>query len=544
MPLTFADLSFWAWLRLLAGLAFYLLPGVLWARLLPGPAWLWAPVIATTLVAAPATLLSWLGVPLTWWMTALIILAASAYPAWRGWIPRYRIKPGLLIVMVWVGIIHAGPHIDGGDGFGDTIAGWAGGHDGRIVHVDEMVHVTWASAMAREETAHPDNPFTDAPSRTEFSLNTVHERVFRAGLAQIHQVSGVPLPALAAWGPMFVAALLAGMVAQASPRPLVSAAAAGLIPTTLMFLGPGYLVPIAVGLWWPVATYLTRNRRIAPWVLTAAAFGVHLIAGAACLVIMVVALVERYPRLVWPVGAGGVGGTLTLWRMGWLTQRTEDAWGRHVFTVGGVIVPILGVAGAVVAMTRSGRGAAVMTLGALASVAWSLIAGYNGLVTYYRAVPILFLGLAIHAGHGFALVQEKTPQRYHKHVTIGLGILVAIGSLGAATNHAGEPTYEVWDDASWHALEVFTTHAEPGQKFLSHPWQALLLAHTGAQPHTYLITGVGPSNQDHIDYQSRDEQWYRGIGIDWVIGPWAPGVPHVEVAPGVYRITLPEDPQP
>jgi len=162
------------------------------------------------------------------------------------------------------------------------------------VHLDEHLHWGFAKAALEQRTVSFGDPFSGEPT-AEYSLEAhLHERGFHAYLGAFQGVTGIPWEAIFGAGPVVVALLLALAVyalAQRWGAGLEAALWVAAIPTTLRFLGPGFLVPIAFAL--PIlvagliATFAPRSigTLLIVAVVAAALWPIHVIAAVAFLVV-------------------------------------------------------------------------------------------------------------------------------------------------------------------------------------------------------------------------------------------------------------------
>ncbi len=225
---------------------------------------------------------------------------------------------GLLLALVFVLSVTFLPHLDTqsiegvGEGspwreMGTAYGDWledGGEQEGYPfpIHVDEHIHWVFSSTIQRFQTlSHPDAYSGDTPQGDGISLRgSVHERGFHLALAQFQDLTGIAWLTIFQFGPMLWAGLIAVLVwAALDPWPgaPIAAALTGLMPTTVRFLGPGFLVPITFGLAW-VALVLVllprigRSFRGAVLALLTVfwAFFIHVIAGFVALAVLVAAI--------------------------------------------------------------------------------------------------------------------------------------------------------------------------------------------------------------------------------------------------------------
>lgn len=116
------------------------------------------------------------------------------------------------------------------------------------IHMDEYVH--WGEAVSIQREARVDATNIYSAGDAQFALQAEnHERGFHIYLAAFQEATGIPWTTLFAGGPVLVALLGALAVFALAERwgaGLEAALWLAAVPTTLRFLGPGFLVPIAL----------------------------------------------------------------------------------------------------------------------------------------------------------------------------------------------------------------------------------------------------------------------------------------------------------
>lgn len=573
--------------RFALGTALFLLPGIAAAdRFLPGgrTRFLLAPVFSFTLLPVAAILLSFaFGWKATPGSTALLALALAALAGSRRIAralhfdapaaPRVR-RPiarrewlevaALAGILVVVAVAHGLPHMTGVGAATPSALPVPGSYP-YPVHVDEQTHLAHAAFIVRNGTA--GDPYTGERFDVGlFSLRgDVHERGFQMGLAQLSMLTGASLPLLFLWGASLWAALVAALVwglARPHPGALAGAAFVAAIPTDVLFLGPSFLVPIAFGLAWVLATAWVALRgrggsRVAALLaLATAAFFIHLVAGAACLVVaMCAALVQPIP---WRARLGLA--VVALLPLAWVGPAVADEVARQlaassahplgtaIFAALGWPVWLLFVGGAAAALVISTsvphRAIAAFALVVAATVAGSLLTGHTSLALYYRSSHLMFLAMAMLAGHAVGVLRAAAvgfgvPRAAS---SAGAALLVALALVPAVAAEVAEPYYHVHDDASWAAgRTLIASGAKPGDVFLSEPWRAMMYnAMTGATPYTVLHPGTQPARaadwQFYLTSGGASAAWLHERHVKYVVSTVVPKAPHTDLGDGVYRI--------
>ncbi len=453
------------------------------------------------------------------------------------------------------------------------------------VHVDEHVHWVHASAIQREDTRAYAHPYTGAEQvREEFELRgDVHYGIFHTGLAQAQELTGVSWVSVFQFLPAFWAGLIAVLVWGALrpwPGAPLAAALTGLMPTTVRFLGPGFLVPIAFGLAWVGALLVLLPRmgesvRVAllALLLVFSAFFVHIIAGVVALGLLLAALPFAAAR--WE-GAGArarlagitVGAVLP---MVWLYEAFFDEILAEVQRVGslpldvtvwahmGVFFLVAWVVGlGLVAYRSPDRGRLPLRAASLLSVVLFglLLANFvwlgPRLATYDRfhqpfllvaAVPVAFVlfeaSRAVARGvvWGVGWARERWGGEAVRGLDGALRGFVVVGVVGvlfvglaspALSAALNEPYYRVIDEEDWERFVwVEENVGEEYEVFLAHPWKApILTAMTGMQPYAWLSPGSPPVNGEafvaYLQGTGNDTAWLVEREVSVVVGERMP----------------------
>lgn len=610
-----ADLSLDAagWLRFVPGLVVWLLPGLAAAdRLFPSRSGLaFAPVLSVSLLALTGIVADvLLGVPLTATATVLWALAWTAglqhhrvaawldparplgedpgdaeqpnhVPVWRR--PAVLLPVlGLVLACVFVAVVQSHPHFpaEGPGRVGvaeapfELLSRLTGDGHPWPIHVDEHVHLARGAYNAREGTTPKVDTYTDttAAENGVFTLRgDVQERGFWVGLAQFQLVTGIPWGTLFRFGPAVWAAAIAAMAwatVRPAPGAVASAAAIAVLPTTVQFMGVGFLVPIAFGLPWvltalALATKASGTARLAGlWLVLTAAFFIHIVDGwMSFLVVLLVPLVHpghwtgrvalaaiATAPLVWVLPSIETEVLANLAPLGHTTSRA-------VLTRVGPVIAGLAVVGAAIAgidrrpetLPHRVLGLAALVLLIVFQVV--LATGHTSLALWFRPVHGFLLFLAILAGLTAGMAGEATRRfmadrpRWAPAAGVAASFLVmAIAVPPAMQDQSQTPYYRVFDEASWQRGHDFAASGvRPGEVFLSEPWQAQVFnGLTGALPYAVLRNGGGITNGDayrhYVESGGANATVLEAWGVDWVVHEIAPNATHRLVAPGVYRL--------
>lgn len=591
------------WLRLLGGTLLLLAPGLAAADRLLGlhnRGWWFAPVFSLSLLPLGAIVLDLvLQVRVTPLVTVLLAVGWTvalqgrriiALRPWRKapWLALWQtIRAGpvkrrawaavaILGVLGFVALVHALPHLPGAPtsiwtAYPDLAVRAADGMQGDDypypIHVDEHYHLAQQAAIAQQGSIDIDDPYTgEPPPNPLFSVAGFRqERGFDLAVVQVHQLTGLSLMTQAHFLPVAQVTLLAALLyATLAPArgAWASALLIAILPTTVRFLGPGYLVPSAFALPWVVtALHISLRgqgaRRLAALaILETAAFFLHLVLGTLVLVVAALATAARRdpPRdrlvllavcflpLVWigPLVAEQVTDAVT--------QEHTLPFQAGILTKVGYGVLALAVAG-IVACARGARDEAphrvlaVLAVSILVSLILSIRLDHHSDATYSRLIPTFFVCLAGLAGLGIGWLGQGVARLARgSWAAVPAGLLVALVALSPALAFQMDaPMYRVFGEESWTDGELLAQHARPGDKFLSDPWRApVYTALTGARPQAYLVPGNAPVNGTDWDYYlasgGADAAWLTARDITFVVAPVAPRGPFANLGGNVYRL--------
>jgi hypothetical protein len=632
-PTALAPQGLGGWAQLVLGSLLLAAPGVAAVDRFLGLTWrnlALAPVFALTLLPLTAILLDLLlQAPVTPPLTALEALAwvailewprrrqalawlrAPRRPAW--WRP-VRLQRGaaakvaaVALAFGGVWLVHSLPHLPGDEAgedpgppglerelrnaakapavLGRIGVGLSGEEYPYPIHVDEHYHLSRQAAVERQGRVAILDPYTGQPQAAPlFSIQGFRdERGFDVAMVQAHQLNGLSLYAQARLAPAVEAVVLAAVLYAAlwpAPGALASAALVTLIPTSVRFLGPGFLVPSAFALPWVVAALHVSlrgsgGRRLAALaLLETAGFFLHLVVGTLVLATAAVASLARPGRLVDRVTLAAVCFLPLLWIGPLVTGEVALAVGLEnelpfqpaVLYSGALAAIVAALVGAGLAAVRPDpalsphRVLLALGAGVAASLLLSVRTGHHSDATYSRLIPTYFVCIAALAGLAIGVAADAAsrrwlgsprlrPRRDAWRPLVAPGLCAAFALVVAAPaigGHLSEPYYRVMDDPSWADARILVeAGATEGDVLLSHPWRAPVYnALTGAHVHAFLMPGNPPAGQADWDRYLRsggaNETWLRERSIDYVIAPVAPRAEHLHLGGNVYRIAAPE----
>lgn len=452
------------------------------------------------------------------------------------------------------------------------------------LHADENVHWVLISNVQRYEDVfvkYPSGAITDRSG--VFTLRgAVHERGFHVVMAEIQGLTGVPFETLfhvlpAAWLGFTAFALYA--LLRPHPAALPAAAFVGLVPTTVRFLGPGFLVPIGFALAWIPATLIVAEQArhrvpgmVLLLVLAAWAYFVHLTVGIAVLALLAFWALSR-GREHWKTSLALLALAASPAAWFYQTFRSDIAYevAREEnlpidFTIfdGFGLLALFGWAAGVLLIVawpparRSGpvHAFTALSVGALglivASVAWDL----DRYATYARwhapfflaaAVPLGYavVGAATFAREAVLVVAGAARRARPAAAAVGVVAAVALTAVFASSGTAGhlrEPYYHLIQPTDWERFTWIRDNVGPEYEvFLGDPWQApVLTALTGKEPHAWLAPGWPPARGEDYVLFSRTGgtlEFFLLHDITLVISDLKPPFPEfVTLAPGVHAI--------
>ncbi|MBW3583601.1 MAG: hypothetical protein KY455_10935 [Euryarchaeota archaeon] len=442
--------------------------------------------------------------------------------------------------------------------FYGAYAGWANGTRDDYeypMHVDSNVHWTRMAALQREDTLQYRDPYS-WQERGELTLSLkgqIHESGFHIAFAQFQEITGVPFLQLIRFAPALFAALSAWLVwAALRPWPGAPLAAAfvALVPTTPRFLGPGFFVPIGIGLAWlavalVVAPHVRRDGKtlLLASLLGVWAFFIHLIIGFAFLLALIMVMLPgvREGRAQVPLLLGGLLVPFLVLYDGFAPDIEAEAEVVNflpidftVFDQLGVPYLVLWVIGCSLVFLLPVRnaartpliGATLTSVVMMAFIVSNLVFDLDRYALYDRWHQPFALMSAVPVAYGILgglslvgafvlflrdLYQEKRwamPADRLKSVLVFWGVvLTPLLAVAVVTDgverHLNEPYYRILDDEDWVMFWGARDLGPEYEVFLSHPWKAPVYnALTGMRPYSWLDPGYPPNNQAAwIEYQ-------------------------------------------
>lgn len=580
--------------QLVVGVAVFVLPGLALARhILPGRLrWVAAPVLSATVLPLAAIVLDTVfNVRMTMATTFMLCMLGGA------WLVVQRVRrptgprvapsswaAGLgaaAVALLMASLMHA-PHVEA-DGLlpqaaaavEQAVDAWTDTPTPYPLHADEHIQLARSAQMERYGTTTYLDPYTtQAQDRGQLRLlYTVNQRGFQVAVSELHLLTDVSLPFLFRFLPAVAAGFLA-LTTWAALRPMPGAAPAAaltsIVPTTVLFLGPSFLVPIGLGLAWIVVTAWVGARAEGRWreaglvLLVAGGMFMHLVIGAACFVAAAAAWVFAAPdsqaariRLALVVGVPFlIAIVFRAEILHHLALEWDLPWERGIIDWAGWLLFPFALTGAALAWLRRGPGGRMLRslsllYGAvLAGLAFSVLLRIRSLPAYYRGVLLFFLLSGIFAGIAIGFGSDKlraglrrTPALVRTLVPAAVaGLAIAVVLAPAVAHQADSPIYHPWNHSSWRDLEILVAaEPEPGLGLLADPWQAGIASGlTGLRPWTVLYPGVFPKNladwNHYLESGGADPGWLRERGIDYVMSTTVPNATYEPLGGHVYRL--------
>lgn len=511
---------------------------------------------------------------------------------------------GLVLVLTFVLAVTYLPHLDpprleGGEPALVTLAqdygAWTrGAHQDYPfpVHVDEHAHWVFMSALQREHTLKYRDPYTGGP-RVESALSLkglVHETGFHVAVSQFQEFTGIDWVQLFRWLPsiwMGVTAVALWAALRPSPGALPAAALVALAPTSVRFLGPGFLVPIGFSMAWVAGALLLlsspgRGARTSVLLLaiTLWAFFIHLIAGFAVLGAVFLNLpfaARRNRKEAFVIGA------VALIPLMWLAAAFLPDFQREagifnflpidfsIFDQMGIPFLLTWIAACGLAVMKPparGRGlvytCVALSILTLAMIVVNVTFDIRRYALYDRWHQLFLLFGAVPVGHAIGVVGQVAGRqlrrlgrralpglpRARSAVSAVLAVVVSTASLAYVSDqgvgyHIDTPYYRVTYRQEVQDYRAAGLANETYQVFLTHPWKApIYIALTGKIPFTVLHPGEPPfRGQEYNEYLAgkyADGVWLAERDITQVLDDVTPVSPDYEVlGPHDARLSWP-----
>lgn len=448
------------------------------------------------------------------------------------------------------------------------------GHYRFPVHLDEYWHWGMATAVGRTGQAETADPFTSFSSSVADNVaypTQIHERGFHAYLAALQATTGIEWVVLMEFLPTIVALLSALAVyalAQRWDAGLASVLWLAAIPTSLRFLGPGFVVPISFAMPLALIGFLVATRASTPaswlvvmaiaaglWpihamgalILTALVAG-YLLAGQVDARAGLLAIAIALPFLLaWPIYVTGIrqplahGPTLTA--------------GIETLRIVGPLFFLAGALGAGWLLTRRdphtravGVAFSLLAGVAMAVIIVRIVVDIDPLRIYDRAVTTLTPLVAVLAGAGSAAIiaflsrvgaRTRWP-RAAAAIAVGL-VLVAQGAVVAAAweRNVEQPYYRPLTEERYAQYAAVKDQLPRGGYALVDSTDTLAFTAITGLPTAYVQTPEAPlpppEIQDFFAHGSNDTKYLVVRTITTVVTDQPVTNPDlVRISPSVY----------
>ncbi len=400
------------------------------------------------------------------------------------------------------------------------------------VHIDEWVHLAYAKATLAEGRIIFAEPFFGQSIGGPFSPNL--EAGFHLFLSTLRQISGLPWLTIFRYFPSVVftmTVLSVYILARRERFGLEAALLTGLIPTTVGILGPGFLVPLAMGLLFiPITLFLLFNFKnwggyLLVFVLICFLLFIHA-ATAVGLVIIVfpyilLNLKGHFKHSLFTLISIGLPFLSLPWIFNLLLPTAQSLLNiqplsvyvelPQILNTYGYLPIILGLIGVFILVIRGGKknyGLVLGLLGLLVMLVTFFTIHYGIPIMYYRGLMYMMLMMGIVAGAGlrgvrnFMLPKKLAAQVKLPLITQNIGkamflILIAITLVIAIPARQDTAYYYMIDDYDYEAFTWINDNvAKEYEKAILDPWKATaFVAITERQVFTRIHTYPKPSDE-------------------------------------------------
>lgn len=466
-----------------------------------------------------------------------------------------------------------------------------------LVHLDEWVHMASSNEIIKEATAFG---LTDPFRGGEPIHNQLLEVGFHAFWAVFHQISDIPWLVIFKYFPAIIfmmTVLSVYVLAQRRGFGWEAALITTLIPTTVGILGPGLLVPVAMGLLFiALSLFVAFNFRswwsyLVLFIFNAFLLSMHAATAVGLITILLpyivlnlkgnfkhslgVTLAIVTPFLAAVAAMPGIRGLVAREIPRLFVQQSIAPFIQVpvVIQTYGYLPVLLCLAGTLLLAMRGGIKNYALTLGLLALLLMLTLfyaVGYGIEMMYYRGLQFAMLMMSIVAGAGLMAVKNlKLPEGFMTRlkappvmrnsgyilclILIGLTLYIAIPARQDA------PFYRMIDDEDYKAFVWIRENVDSSyQKAVLDPWKGTAFtAISGRNVYTWI--GDRPGSGDKKAYEflrngSENTTWLRENGISIIYARVYDGPPNgntdyisgnpdlVEVAMNIYLLKEAQSP--
>ncbi|MEE9176063.1 MAG: hypothetical protein V3U19_07800 [Thermodesulfobacteriota bacterium] len=360
------------------------------------------------------------------------------------------------------------------------------------LHRDEWDRIPWAQAIIRSQSMQYRDPVLG-----ERMVTLNREIGFGVWLALVELVTDVPWWPFFRYSPIFITGLLVlstYIFANRLGYGLESALFVSLLPTTVRFLGPAFLVPVSLGLIFiPLALFITFNAT--RWhhylllvLILLFLISVHAPTALALLIILVIYMVlAKDWRLLATLSLVFLAGVLVLVyyfkkEVAITTFRFETFIRFYdVFKEVGYLPTAFFIIGTFMLIRKHGKDAALVYASiifllinlAYRRLSWTLV------VMPERNIIYLMLLMSIIAGYPLSKVRDK-------RIVVGIFLVVLFVSYQA---HIGTPYYHIINEREFDDFVFIRDNIEGEKAVLDPGWALTFPSVTEKYVYSYIFPG-------------------------------------------------------
>ncbi len=431
------------------------------------------------------------------------------------------------------------------------------------IHSDEWVHYSDVqSLMTTTSIPYPE------PGEAGQAFAPDTEIGFHLWLAGLKHITGLSWLAMFRFIPGIVLAVLAWQVYAVSRRKWLGLAAAflvALIPTTIRFLGPAFLVPVGLGLTFLPLTLLVVRRLMhdprGPVLLLVSLLTLLFVHPPSFVIVSILAAVHLIFYLFpgkktagQPVfAAASLGGiaAMYIFEIFWasayirfnlneaLTPQSEQMLPpvTDIISRFGYILPFLFAVGVGMLAYRGTRKNWALLLPALGLLAFQLIYTFSFIgpdIIYERGWLYLYLFMAIIGATALGDIRQWLEQFFRHRarpaalVSYGvIGVLLAINFGFSLRSHLNEPYYHLVDDVTYQDFLWVREHVASEYQTgitatgLNCPFAAISGKNVYTSEVSRHFRAKEPPASEFFKYNAADTDWLiqEGLSIVYTSGP-------------------------
>jgi len=449
-----------------------------------------------------------------------------------------------------------------------------------LVHLDEWIHLSCSNEIIKEGTAFGlADPFRGgAPIH-----NQLLEVGFHAFWAVFHQISGIPWLVIFKYFPaiiFMITVLSVYVLAQRQGFGWEAALFSSLIPTTVGILGPGFLVPVAMGLLFiALSLYVAFNFRswwsyLVLFIFSAFLLSMHAATALGLIIILMPCIVLNLkgdfrhslgvtlaivtPFLVALVAMPGIWVLVAREVPRLFAQQSIPPFIQipKVIETYGYLPVLLCLVGTLLLAMRGGIKNYALALGLLvllSMLAIFYVFGYGIEMMYYRGLQFAMLMMSIVAGAGLMAVKNlKLPEGFMARlkappIVRNVGYILCLILIGitlyiAIPARQNTPYYHMIDEQDYQAFVWIRGNVDSSyQKAVLDPWKGTAFtAISGRNVYTWIGDHPNPSDKKAYKFLrngSENTTFLKNNGISIVYTKESTNNPDlVEVRKHVYLL--------